>query len=242
MQRILIPLIACASLLSTTTHAQSGEAPSFDCQKARSWAELSICADPRLARLDRRMAQHYGELRSQLSEARQQQLLEDQRGFLAERERCQHHSGDVRDCLIRVYQARLAFLASQVGGVDEPPPTPAAATSALEECWEVVDNRVELAPCLDRKLDSATAWLERAQQQTLTAMLELDRMGASDRADAQTAYQTAQEAFYRFRDTNCAWHAAAMGGGTGQGDAYRACLVDMTRQRAMALERQSAQP
>jgi len=224
------------SLLGLTATAQTGEGPSFDCERARSWSELTLCVDPRLAELDRRMAALYGELRQALPTEGEAQLREDQRAFLAQRERCQQDSDEPRVCLARRYRARIELLASQLGRVGQTLPAPTPVTSALDECWEVANNRVELAPCLDRKLDSASQWLERAQQQTLAAMAALEERSAQSGAVA--AYESARDAFYRFRDANCSWYAAATGGGTGQGDVYRACLVDTTRQRAAELERQ----
>lgn len=56
--------------------------PSFDCTRASTVVERTICADPGLGRLDRRMATRFAVLRRELDPATRAALLEDQRGYL----------------------------------------------------------------------------------------------------------------------------------------------------------------
>lgn len=61
-------------------------APSFNCRLAESQAEHAICADPELARLDRRMADAYREARARLSPQARDALVRDQRWFVGARD------------------------------------------------------------------------------------------------------------------------------------------------------------
>ncbi|MBK1723556.1 DUF3298 domain-containing protein [Thiocystis violacea] len=100
-----LTLIA-ASLLAWSTTPQ---AASFDCGKARTWIEQTICGDAALSRLDARMAKAFEAARSALTEASEREaLLEAQRAWLQRRDAC----GDT-GCLSELYGARLAALSER---------------------------------------------------------------------------------------------------------------------------------
>lgn len=80
--------------------------PSFDCNRAGIPAERTICADSELSEWDRQMADTYQWLRTRLAAGEQGQLAQDQRRWLAQRNRC----GASRDCLIGLYLDRIAYL------------------------------------------------------------------------------------------------------------------------------------
>lgn len=76
--------------------------PSFDCRRASARVERMICADPRLAALDREMAGLFNEVRDNGSR-RQRAVLDDSRDrFLAYRNRCP----DER-CVAQAYADRM---------------------------------------------------------------------------------------------------------------------------------------
>lgn len=82
--------------------------PSFDCGKARTLVEKLICANPRLARMDARMAIAYFTLRTRGDLSRQ--LLNEQRVWLREsRNRCES-----LDCLVEEHTKRVHSLESRV--------------------------------------------------------------------------------------------------------------------------------
>lgn len=91
--------IAGAALL-----AQGAAAPSFDCARAASRTEKSICADRALSSLDDRLARAYASARAVLKEGASC-LQADQREWLAKRDRCPD-----RGCLQARYLDRLAEL------------------------------------------------------------------------------------------------------------------------------------
>lgn len=78
--RSLPLLLVPALLLAVPAAAQEG--PSFDCRKAASPVEKAICADRRLAALDRRIAGDYAAALQRLDAKGAESLREDQRGFL----------------------------------------------------------------------------------------------------------------------------------------------------------------
>jgi uncharacterized protein YecT (DUF1311 family) len=114
---------AAAAALSLVLAALSSHAASFDCAKARSVVEKTICASPRLSRLDGELAKSY-ELASTIT-VDPKGLVTSQREWLREtREAC----GDDADCLEHAMLVRMEQLRWSPGdGVklfaDQPPPS-----------------------------------------------------------------------------------------------------------------------
>ncbi|MEZ4608086.1 MAG: lysozyme inhibitor LprI family protein [Deinococcales bacterium] len=96
--------------------AQEVFSPSFNCDRASTWAEKSICGDALLASLDVEMDAIYGSLRNALSAEARNSLRSEQRAWLLERERCEAQF-DAQACLLNLiferkqnlWQARLAI-------------------------------------------------------------------------------------------------------------------------------------
>jgi heat shock protein HslJ/uncharacterized protein YecT (DUF1311 family) len=109
-----------------------------------------------------------------------------------------------------------------------------APAGPLSECYAISASRVEIGPCLDRKLAEAEADLAAAVRAVRDRMTDLDRV--TGRTDAGPAFERAQERFLAFREANCAWHGAQLASGTGAGDATRDCLVRMAQARAAELK------
>ncbi len=89
----------------------SSARPSFDCSRARSRAELSVCSNQGLAALDRNMAAQLGEA---MQEANPQQrvLLESTRGrFAAYVDRCPN-----RSCIASAYVGRMREIRDIMAG------------------------------------------------------------------------------------------------------------------------------
>ena len=85
------------------TKAQSR--PSFSCSRARTRVEHLICGDAYLSQLDRQMASAYAAFQRRISASERARLREDQRRWLADRNRCT----DVA-CLVATYEDRIAYL------------------------------------------------------------------------------------------------------------------------------------
>lgn len=88
--------------------------PSFSCNRASTPSEHAICADPRLGRLDRRLADRYVAVRGAMTPALREALTRDQRWFLGARDEWQENStrGGFRDFdgLAERMDGRIAFL------------------------------------------------------------------------------------------------------------------------------------
>lgn len=99
--------------LSLATAPQVSQ-PSFNCSRASTPAEHAICADPRLGRLDRGLADRYLAVRRSMTPAMREALTRDQRWFLGARDEWQENStrGGFRDFpdLAARMDDRIAFL------------------------------------------------------------------------------------------------------------------------------------
>lgn len=98
---------AAALMLVAAVPAVSQSGPSFNCGKARTWVEKTICRDPVLADKDRRMASAYNSLLEQSREGGGpgtdlSGFRNEQRAWLRERNRCR-----TRACIHAAYDRRI---------------------------------------------------------------------------------------------------------------------------------------
>lgn len=101
----LTMLLAGAPCVATTDAG-----PSFDCtKKLTSSVEQRICADPKLAALDRQMADVYAAATAKATDADAQSLAALQRGWIKGRNDC-WKSVDVPACVETSYRQRIAEL------------------------------------------------------------------------------------------------------------------------------------
>jgi uncharacterized protein len=98
-----LPLtLCCASLLLPL----AALAASYDCTRASTAAEIAVCDNPSLNRLDEELAVTYRSLLDRLPPHQAAHLRDDQRSWLVARDSC---GADVR-CLRARYQERIARL------------------------------------------------------------------------------------------------------------------------------------
>jgi uncharacterized protein len=90
--------------------AATAQAQDFDCRSAANAAERTICARPRLARLDERMAELYGLLWARLDNDNREGLRDYQRSFLATRDKC----GRDASCIEGAYLDQIDVLRRQL--------------------------------------------------------------------------------------------------------------------------------
>jgi len=107
--------------------------------------------------------------------------------------------------------------------------------SALQECTSLAAGRIEVGPCLEKKLALAEAELSAAAHEVHERMSALDRV--TGRPLAASAFEESERAFLAYRELNCAWLSAKVGAGTGAGDVLKDCAIEMTRARTLALRR-----
>lgn len=83
--------------------------PSFDCAKAATPIETAICADWRVARADRQMAEDYQQmLQSGYEPAEKEKLTRSQRAWLASRDANCGRARDMAGCLLPLIEKRRA--------------------------------------------------------------------------------------------------------------------------------------
>ncbi|MDG4550269.1 MAG: lysozyme inhibitor LprI family protein [Candidatus Contendobacter sp.] len=101
MRKTLSLTFCCFSLLPLAALAAS-----YDCTRASTAAEIAVCDNPDLNRMDEDLAVTYRSLLDRLPSRQAARLREDQRSWLVARDSC---GADVR-CLKARYQERLARL------------------------------------------------------------------------------------------------------------------------------------
>lgn len=90
-----------------------GQAPSFDCAKARGTVERTICNNPELARLDKKLASAFESRYSQLDNDQKHALLQDERHWIELRNgRCDvaDFNRPVKPCIEQMIKQRIAAL------------------------------------------------------------------------------------------------------------------------------------
>jgi uncharacterized protein len=101
--------VIAALLAGASAPGVAGSAPSFDCRRAKGFAETAICADPALATKDRAAARMYMGARSTMQEYGDSEetfdLKRERREWLALRDACETVA-----CLHASYDARLRHL------------------------------------------------------------------------------------------------------------------------------------
>ena len=91
------------------TQAQAQGSPSFECAKASTPVERTICKNSELAKADRDVATVYAALSARLSGAAKDHLVKDQQRWVGNRNRA-CTGEDASACLKSRYESRLALL------------------------------------------------------------------------------------------------------------------------------------
>jgi uncharacterized protein len=104
LSRLVLASLAFA-VIATPATAQNTK-PSFDCATARAGAEIAICRNAKLARLDREIARVYGELAGILEGAARQRMRDDQRLFLGYRDNAFQASRDTDELEVALRNRR----------------------------------------------------------------------------------------------------------------------------------------
>lgn len=128
--------IACMAMLFCASHAFGA---SFDCAKASSSVEKTICADPSLNALDEELAQQYQETLGNLTADEAAKARADQRNWLTERNACGPQATTEHNCLRDSMTRRMKALQTLGGdgakaldrAIGEIPSKPADAATRL---------------------------------------------------------------------------------------------------------------
>jgi len=107
--------VGAVLLIAVPALALAQAKPSFDCsQKLTSSVEQRICRDPRLAELDRQLADVYAAARARATEADKHSLTDSQRGWVKGRNDC-WKGADVPPCVAAAYRDRISELQVRYG-------------------------------------------------------------------------------------------------------------------------------
>jgi uncharacterized protein YecT (DUF1311 family) len=90
--------------------------PSFDCSRARSKGELTVCSDPGLSELDVNMATQYRRALEAASPQQERQLRQTGNRFIAYRDRCPD-----THCAAEAYLGRMREIRDIMEGRWQPP-------------------------------------------------------------------------------------------------------------------------
>lgn len=163
-RRITAPASLGSALLASAllgAACPAGASASFDCTKARTVVERTICASPDLSRLDGELGKAYRALRERATAQDRDRLLADQRAWIAARDRSCGAAAlaqpERERCLREAIVARLAVLA--------PPPDSPVTAAARGARADRGDDRA-WTDCLRtgpprRIVDACTAVLAR---------------------------------------------------------------------------------
>lgn len=101
MKKLTLATISILGTCLLSTHANSA---SFDCSKAATWVEKTICKNPELSRLDEAMAKKYKKDLSNASDKDDKDnIIINQRLWL----KFQRNTCKDKECLIREYKERI---------------------------------------------------------------------------------------------------------------------------------------
>lgn len=95
-------------LLSLNTFSNAESYPNFDCNKASNYVERSICKSERLATLDHKLGEVFAwAKKSDLSNEKRSRLLNTQKIWLKERNKCTSNQ-----CITYFYRSRIDEICS----------------------------------------------------------------------------------------------------------------------------------
>ena len=106
MGRIGVVFVMVGLMTTAAVPALAGSSAGFDCAKAVSATEQTVCKTEALAWLDRQITRLYGELRGVPGKRGKAPLRNGQRAWLSARDAC----GADRDCIAKQYWKRLLAL------------------------------------------------------------------------------------------------------------------------------------
>ena len=138
---------------TATDLSSVGGGPSFDCRRAQTVVERTICAEPLLGALDAALADSYRMKTARLNDAEAGEERARQNAWLALRDRC---GGDVA-CLEQAYEGRIAVLS-----VGSEQPIARQAGASPEETVRAIYATLD-APAPQQRMEAMRASDQRAR-------------------------------------------------------------------------------
>ncbi len=136
MRRFVVLLAVLAAMPAAAQQPK----PSFDCAKASTEIEKTICKSPDLAKADTDLAAAYGALMAKIDAAAKEHLQKDQQRWIANRNRgCVSGELEIEPCLKERYDNRLARLKEFGNG-----PYPFISEQAIAKSGKVKATRYSI--------------------------------------------------------------------------------------------------
>lgn len=132
--------------------------------------------------------------------------------------------------------ARAALFASVLLAVQARAAEPARPVDAADDCSAF--SQAGIRECLAKKAADSAATLKKAEAKAADAISSWDENAKYVKV-ARARLRESNAAFASYRQAQCAFADALIGGGTGNSHEIRrlACVTDLNAQRAMALGR-----
>jgi uncharacterized protein len=112
MRSFILGFIGVAAFASATAVSAADYAP-LDCRKANAPAPSAICSNYSLGQAEARMATLFGIATSLVAMGQRGDLIDTQRDWLVERDRC----GDDTGCLSDAYERRIRQLDAVIADI-----------------------------------------------------------------------------------------------------------------------------
>lgn len=192
--------------------AREAAAASFDCKKAASTVEHSVCDDPELNSLDSQLQGAY--LGALDRSNHPDKIKEQQRAWLKQRDSCADPG-----CLSSAYTNQIQLLSSVS---DEPPVCAGPSTPEVNECMSIYSNRA------DRELDRYVAAVRARLQEEM-----IDDPERTAPKDALADFDAGQAAWVVFRKAECNGIYDWWSEGTIRGAMFESCWQTVTKSRTM---------
>lgn len=123
--------------------------------------------------------------------------------------------------------------------VEITPPDQRHASAGLEaliaECRPSSASGDEVHRCLKAKNNQAQQALEQTAARMAAGMRALDKVGGA-KIGAAKSFDTAQQAFLLYRETECRWRGIAAPNAAAD-DVYQACMASLARRRAAQIQK-----
>jgi uncharacterized protein len=219
--------LAVSMALWTMSETAQAAGPSFDCSKAGSWAEKTICQNDELAALDAWFSPLYGQVTQRLSGKDLDDLKARRKAWLKQRSDC-NAEDDGTACLKKSYQLITGELERQFAELVE-------STVAAQFAKDFKDFPCLIGGpgCLERLVEAEEAKLADAEAKAGDAAAQRDQ--ADQNAHAVDRLAEANVAWRGYRNTECKRRQEGAATEADGAAVYSACLVDLTRKRIAEL-------
>ncbi|WP_407332470.1 lysozyme inhibitor LprI family protein [Enterovibrio sp. 27052020O] len=105
--------------------------------------------------------------------------------------------------------------------------------SALLACYKAHETHVEVTACLDNYWQAAQAELDKTEAALNTHFVKLDQI--SSVSNAVAAENKAVASFEVWREEQCKMVEASYASGTGSGQGYLSCMIELTNEQVARL-------